>query len=209
MAHDTQIVKKKARSVSLDNSKCPRNLAKNKKVPKALTKTRVKKRKRGPKTPEEISRLKKEVISKVRGGCSYTKAAEQLGIERNTIKNWQDADSVFKSACEYAREMSVERVEDAMHEAALKVNENPRYTTAAIFFLKNRCPGRWRDVKDVRQTDSYAEMVDKMDPAQLLRLIKANAMDLDKYTPQDLLPVIQEVPEEAEHETTYRPREDR
>ena len=77
-----------------------------------------------------------------------------------------------------------------------------------LFFLKNRCPSRWRDVKDVRKTDSYSEMVEKMDPAHLLRLIKANALDLDSYKPQDLLPVIDADPVEAEHETTYRPRED-
>jgi len=60
---------------------------------------------------------------KLRGGRSYTKAGEQLHIERNSIKHWRDSDEHFEAACEYAREMSVERVEDAMYEAALKVEE--------------------------------------------------------------------------------------
>ena len=56
-------------------------------MPESAEKVGIKAQKRGPKKPEEISRLKKQVIAKLRGGCSYTKAAEQLHIKRNTIKS--------------------------------------------------------------------------------------------------------------------------
>ena len=149
----------------------------------AKVKVGVKANKRGPKNLEEISRLKKEVITKLRGGCSYTKAAEQLHIERNSIKHWRDTDEHFRAACEYAREMSVERVEDAMYEAALKVSENPRYTTAAIFWLKNRCPGRWRDVKEVRSNTDRAFLADNMTIEELIYQINITKIDVTGLFP--------------------------
>ncbi len=175
-------------------------------MPEPSETTRVRARKRGPKKVSEISRLKKEVISKLCAGCSYTKAAKCLGIERNTIKAWRRNDEQFEAACEYARQMTVERVEDAMYEAALKVSENPRYTTAAIFWLKNRSPGRWRDVHNVRHTDEYAEMVEKMPVAQIMRMIEVSQTkitsvsleELEKADTRKLLP-----PPEDEHATSY------
>lgn len=97
--------------------------------------------------------------------------------------------------------MSVERLEDALYEAALKVTENPRHTTAAIFYLKNRAPGRWRDVKDVRQTDSFMEMIEQMPPAKLLRMVEINVLPIEGYKPEDSdLPVVQ-----PDHQMTYQP----
>ena len=135
-----------------------------------ISKKVVKSKKRGPKKAEELRRLKKEVVCKLRAGCSYTKTAEKLGIERNSIKKWRDTDEQFLAACEYAREMAIERVEDALYEAALKVVENSRYTTAAIFFLKNRAPKPWRDVQNVRQTNDIQKAVDSLTPDQLTRM---------------------------------------
>ena len=151
----------------------------------ATDKPTVAHRKRGPKKTTEIRRLKKAVIDKLRAGCSYTSAAEQLGIERNSIKAWRDSDELFEAACNYAREMAVERVEDALYEAALKVADNSRYTTAAIFFLKNRAPARWRDANDARQTSDIQRIVDALTPDQLARLVSNLAVDLSKSVAPD------------------------
>ena len=49
-------------------------------------------------------------------------------------------------------------------------------------------------------------MVEKMDPAHLLRLFRANAKEITGYEARDLLPVIDG--EVVEHQTTYVPRKD-
>ena len=57
--------------------------------------------KRGPKKPEEISRLKKQVILKLRGGCSYSKAAEQFSVNLEsleTARNWQNQNARLSEA---------------------------------------------------------------------------------------------------------------
>ena len=124
----------------------------------------------GPKKPLEIRRLKKAVISSLAAGFSYTGAAEQVGTQRNTIKAWRDSDEQFDAACQDARESAIERVEDALYAAAKKVETDSKFTTAAIFYLKNRDPANWRDVKDFRHTNDIRQALENLPPDKLRRL---------------------------------------
>ena len=46
--------------------------------------------------------------------------------------------------------MSDDRVERSLYQLAIGWNGNPPNTTAAIFWLKNRRPDRWRDVQQLQ-----------------------------------------------------------
>jgi len=159
----------------------------------------AKPRKSGPKNPAELSRLKNDVVSKLYAGFSYTGAAFQVGIQRNTIKDWRDKDQQFDADCQEARESATERVEDALYEAAMKVKADPRYTTAAIFFLKNRAPARWRDVQDIRQTNDVQRVVESLGPEQLRRLASNLEIDLGHEAGGDISAPQDQRPGEASH----------
>ena len=126
--------------------------------------------KRGPKKPTEIRHLKRAVLGKLEAGFSYRGAASELSIERNTIKAWRDRDEQFDTACLDARESAIEQVEDVMFRSAIKAEEDPRYQTSAIFFLKNRAPSRWRDVRNIRQVNDVQQVIDNMPQDEIDRL---------------------------------------
>ena len=256
MAHETQKVKKKARSVGLDDGKCLRNLAKKKKMPKAPqeTKDTVKepkkvtpsvqdgdtKEQKQDKDPtwtlagELSARTKKSIkaligfyfttITKRKGarkthaikevtvqllaqGLNFSQIARIFGFDRSYLGHLKAKDDEFSGRCKAAKMDLLELMEGTLSLNALKSSDDPRYQSSLFKQLTALDPDKYGDRQNVQRVDTYKEMVEKMDPAHLLRLIKANALDLDSYKPQDLLPVIQAVPEEAEHETTYRPRE--
>ena len=141
--------------------------------------------KRGPKKPVEIRRLKRAVLGKLEAGFSYRGAASELSIERNSIKAWRNKDEQFDVACLDARESAIERVEDALYEAAVKVSENPRYTTAAIFFLKNRCPSRWRDVKEIKSNTDMDFLAETLPLEELVRQINIVNIDISGMLPPE------------------------
>ena len=49
----------------------------------------------------------------------------------------------------FEKEASDDRVERSLYQLAIGWNGQPPNTTAAIFWLKNRRPDRWRDVQNV------------------------------------------------------------
>ncbi len=258
MGHETQKVKKKARSVGLDNGKCPRNLAKKKKMPKAPqeTKDTVKEPKKvtpsvqdgdtkeqkqdedrtwslsgelRTKTRESIKALigkyittitkrkgarkthaiKEVTVQLLAQGLNFSQIARIFGFDRSYLGHLKAKDDEFSGRCKAAKMDLLELMEGTLSLNALKSSDDPRYQSSLFKQLTALDRDKYGDRQSVHHTDSYSEMVEAMDPAHLLRLIKANALDLDSYKPQDLLPVIDVDPVEAEHETTYRPRENK
>ena len=56
----------------------------------------------------------------------------------------------FRCALKAGKEASDDRVERSLYQLAIGWNGQPPNTTAAIFWLKNRRPDRWRDVQQLQ-----------------------------------------------------------
>lgn len=130
-----------------------------------------------------------------RAGATDLEVAEHLGIDRATLYRWKTKHPEFRDALKTAKEEADQRVEASLfHRAtgyshpAVKIlstrdgvvevpftEHYPPDTTAAIFWLKNRQPERWRDVNRTELTgkDGGALRID-------------NGPDLSKLTKEEL-----------------------
>ena len=61
----------------------------------------------------------------------------------------------FRCALKAGKEASDDRVERSLYQLAIGWNGQPPNTTAAIFWLKNRRPDRWRDVQQQSELAVY------------------------------------------------------
>lgn len=71
-------------------------------------------------------------------------AAKQLHVDISTIRRAVQQDPDFEQAIEDALEAKHERVEDALYRKAMA-----GHVTAQIFYLSNRLPNKWQDVKAI------------------------------------------------------------
>jgi hypothetical protein len=85
---------------------------------------------------------KAEYLEQLRDGLNRGESARAIGVSRMTVWEHRKDDPDFDQACKDAQDEAVEEVEDALYESAVNGN-----VTAAIFYLKNRAPGRWKDVQ--------------------------------------------------------------
>ena len=150
--------------------------------------------------------IKEVTVKLLNQGLSHIQIGHIFGFDGSYLSHLKAKDKVFAGKCETAKMRLMEIVEGILAVNAMESLVDPRYQPSMKTFLAANNPKKYGDQQNVRHTDSYTEMVEMMDPAHLLRLIHANALDLDSYKPQDLLPVIDVDPVEAEHETTYVPR---
>ena len=123
-------------------------------------------------TPERAALILELRVS----GRTWGEIAEAVGVNRLTLWDWRKKDLEFSKKCDAASDRGVDRIEDAMQAAASKVADDPRYTTAAIFSLKNRRPERWRDVQKVEHSGRV--QLEHMSEDELRRM--AHTLDEDK-----------------------------
>lgn len=118
-------------------------------------------------------------LIKVRGwarkGLTNEQIAENMGINRDTLYDWQKKYPEFSDALKSTKEITVFEVENALYKAALGyyVEESittvtatgkahteirkkwiPPNTTAQIFYLKNKDPENWRERNDITLSES-------------------------------------------------------
>lgn len=74
-------------------------------------------------------------------------AATKTGITTECVRKWRISDPEFEEAEHRAEEVAAEQIEDALWESARNGN-----TQAALYWLNNRAPKRWRDMKQ-KQVD--------------------------------------------------------
>lgn len=105
-----------------------------------------------------------------RDGLTLDQIADNLGIAKSTLCDYQNQYSDLADALKNGREVIDVMVENALLKAALgydyteeelnKVTGEPialrkvahPNTTALIFWLKNRKPGAWRDKQDIEHS---------------------------------------------------------
>lgn len=92
------------------------------------------------------SSFHEEMVEDVRemaeAGYTVMRIAEALDVSQDTLYRWAREFPAFSEALN-ARRNSDQRVEETLYAKALMGD-----TTAMIFWLKNRQPERWRDVKE-------------------------------------------------------------
>lgn len=79
-----------------------------------------------------------------RDGLTDEQIAKNMGISTSTLYAWKLNHSEISEALKRGKEVADYEVENALYREALRGN-----TTAQIFWLKNRCPEKWRDKQDV------------------------------------------------------------
>ena len=105
-------------------------------------------------------------------GATDRDVGEMLGVCERTIHYWKHEHADFAEALKVGKEAADERVVQSLYRRALGyshdavkimmadgvpivepfVEHYPPDTTAAIFWLKNRRPGEWRDKSEVANT---------------------------------------------------------
>ena len=135
---------------------------------------------RGRKTKYHASYARQAEVACREGGFTDVKLAKLFDVSRATINLWKKAHSEFIDSIKKGKDdFDSMKVENSLLKRALgykfiEVTREPGGdketgkikmqvtkqvtkhvspdTTAQIFFLKNRQPGRWRDVKDIKHS---------------------------------------------------------
>jgi transposase-like protein len=101
-----------------------------------------------------------------RDGLTDEQIANNLGIGTSTLYRWKNEHRELREALKKGKEVADREVENALYKSALgfkykeqvvtnkgNIVEVEKYekpnTTAAIFWLKNRKPGQWRDKQEI------------------------------------------------------------
>lgn len=80
----------------------------------------------------------------LRDGQGRTLAARESGVSDELVRQYRHANPDFAAAETLAEEDATDKVENALHKAALAGN-----VTACQVWLYNRRPGRWKDMRHV------------------------------------------------------------
>ena len=124
-------------------------------------------------TDEERKAKKEAIIESIFDGCSKALAARGAGVPRRTLYNWLQEDDEFRLSVNAARMAAVNTMEEVAFVCGLKAEENPRYQTSMVFWLKAQAG--WKETLSV-QMDGDAEGLETRD--DILRRIDSLATRL-------------------------------
>lgn len=79
-----------------------------------------------------------------RDGLTDEQIAHNMGIAYSTLRKWRDTYEALSAALKKGEEVVDFEVENALFKNAIGGD-----TTAQIFWLKNRRPGKWRDKQNI------------------------------------------------------------
>lgn len=154
--------------------------------------------KRGPKSGFNDA-IQSTVLALIKEGKTEEQIAEVIGVSRTTLNNWKGVFPEFLYAVRKSRQMADELVEAALFNRAVgyshpeekvfcsegsivthdTVKHFPPDTTAAMFWLRNRQPEKWREKTDgdvnVTNTTNVTALSDSDLDAKIQKLMeKAN-----------------------------------
>lgn len=103
-------------------------------------------------TPEGLIRLRGWAMD---GLDDEQIARDKVGVSRQTLYNWRKKYEEIDEALRMGKDVADRHVENALYKSAIEGN-----VTAIIFWLKNRKPDKWRDMKNI---DANIESIKKLD----------------------------------------------
>ncbi len=115
--------------------------------------------------------LKKENLIRIQGwamdGLTDEQISKSMGIAYSTFKEWKKKETSLSAALKRSKEVADREVEGALFKKAMGGD-----TTAMIFWLKNRKPREWRDVKRIDMEAEIASPYEGLTTKELKELIK-------------------------------------
>lgn len=132
------------------------------------------------------SKLTEDIIEQARNYCKLgatdVELAEFFGVSASTIYNWKLESPEFLESTKIGKEAANARVGHALYTKALGYDKDGRHypadTTSIIFWLKNRDPENWRDVKERINTHiNEDDEIDMTDLARRMAYVLTEAMD--------------------------------
>jgi hypothetical protein len=115
-------------------------------------------------------------------GATQVEVARLLGVGGpTTIKRWRAAHAEFAEAFKVGKDLADERVVSSLYSRAIGTADTPPDVTACIFWLKNRRPAEWRDVRAVDHSGTLTHRhVEELTTEQLyIELQRARAAERD------------------------------
>ncbi len=104
-----------------------------------------------------VKRYAKEAAHLCRMGSTTEQLAEFFDVTTSTIKLWAQKQPAFSAALK-EKLTADQQVEQSLFRKANGYDHGDKHyppdTTAQIFWLKNRQPGRWRDKQEFGVTDT-------------------------------------------------------
>jgi hypothetical protein len=128
-----------------------------------------------------------------RFGAIEDEIANELNIGPATLDRWKQKCPEFRCALKAGKEASDDRVERSLYQLAIGWNGQPPNATACIFWLKNRCKDRWRDVQQLDSTIGHylisdRPMTEEEWIEQRTKVIEAEATDGQALAEADMKP---------------------
>jgi hypothetical protein len=148
-------------------------------------------------------------------GFSDQEVADLLGINASTFYRWRVRYPQFARVVRLGKEMADNRVERALYERAigydferekqimtrdgpqmLRWREHvPPDTAAALAYLKNRRPDRWRDTHRIEHTSSPYDHIESAAELRALLQEQARRLGLIDQPAEKTEPVVSETPQ--------------
>lgn len=137
--------------------------------------------------------LSVKILELVEAGKTDAQIAQIIGISRKTFVNWKSAQPDFLLALKVSKQAADELVEASLFHRAVGykhkatkimatqwggvikedyIEQYPPDTTAAIFWLKNRQPDKWRDKTEVEHSGKIEDVSDSDLDAKIEEKIK-------------------------------------
>lgn len=117
----------------------------------------------GPGRPSKFDeRLGEKIVELFEKGKTFRQVCDLVGIHPKTLRIWMKNKAHLRASIKEAKLTADELVETSLFQMAMDGD-----TTAAIFWLKNRQPERWRDKRDLNITSD--NRLEKMKDDELLK----------------------------------------
>jgi transposase len=124
--------------------------------------------KRGPGQPTKYKpEYCERLLEHMSAGLSYESFAGEIGVSKQTIYDWEDAQKEFKEAKTIAFEKCRLWWEKAARDHLLNEEGAPSLnSTIWIFNMKNRFPAEWRDRSEMKHDGAVTSTI-KVTPVDL------------------------------------------
>lgn len=97
-------------------------------------------------------------------GATDKELADFFDVTEQTVNNWKSSQPGFFESLKKGKILADAEVANSLYNRALGSDDYPPDTTACIFWLKNRQPGKWRDKVQTEVTvTTHEQWLDELD----------------------------------------------